>query len=58
MYQPFTTELANQHRNELLHEAETYRLTKTSHAARSSERRAMLRRVVASTVAVLWRIRH
>ena len=58
MYQPFTTELANQHRDQLLQEAQTYRHTKSSGAARSSERRAILRRDVASTVAVLWRIRH
>ncbi|HEX2088777.1 MAG TPA: hypothetical protein VHI54_02420 [Actinomycetota bacterium] len=52
MYQPFTGELGRQHRSQLMHEAETYRLTKTTRVARTAARRATLHRAVLNAISL------
>jgi hypothetical protein len=59
MYQPFNAEIAQQHRSELLREAESYRLTKTTRAVRVAERRAVFHRMVVTAVSLFaWPIKH
>ena len=59
MYQPFAGEIAGQHRSQLVHEADVYRLTKQTRAAKASESRTALHRIVVSAVSLLaWPIKH
>jgi hypothetical protein len=59
MYQPFTTGLANQRRDQLMHEAAMYRLTKDTRAAKTAEHRATVHRIVVGAVSLLiWPIKH
>jgi hypothetical protein len=54
-----TSEMARQRQSALLREAETFRLTKETRAARSAERRGSYRKVVTTALAmVAWPIKH
>jgi hypothetical protein len=54
-----TQEMASQRQGALLREAETFRLTKETLAARAAERRAGYRKVVTAALAmVAWPIKH
>ncbi len=59
MYQPFNAELAHQHRNQLLEQAEAYRISKTTRAGKAAERRAAFRRIMETAVSLLaWPVKH
>ncbi len=59
MYQTFSTEIARQHRNQLMHEADVYRLTKETRAAKAAERRTTFHRIIVSAVSLLaWPVNH
>jgi hypothetical protein len=59
MYQPYTTDLARQHRNQLMREADAYRITKGTRAAMVAQRKATFHRIVVSAVSLLaWPVRH
>jgi hypothetical protein len=54
-----TPEMARQRQSALLREAETFRMTKETRAARTAERRAGYRKVVTAALAmVAWPIKH
>jgi hypothetical protein len=52
-------DMARQHMNDRMREAQAYRLTKETRAAQSAERRATVRRVVSTALGMLlWPVKH
>ncbi len=59
MYPSYGPQMARQHQAQLMHDAEVFRLTKETRAAKVAERRTAFHRVVVSALSlVAWPIKH